>query len=184
MYYAYVWYICCRKLAEAELKVAEKERGVAQAELNVLEKKKTQQIYNLRRLQGKALSWTDRFPAQLVYLHTHRFKCACVHTYIHACMHACTHKNMRSYSKHLISGWHTQLNDKTRCAAQLSAQLEFISNTSLGCSCFTPHVCALRPTQNYICRPPQHCSCQRFHHTCIHISHILTARYMHAHTHT
>jgi hypothetical protein len=30
VYYAYVWCICCRKLAE-------KERGVAQAELKVLE---------------------------------------------------------------------------------------------------------------------------------------------------
>ena len=37
MYYAYVWYIYSRKLAEAELEVADKQRGVAQAVRKVLE---------------------------------------------------------------------------------------------------------------------------------------------------
>jgi hypothetical protein len=37
VYYAYLWYIYSRKLVEADLKVAEKERGVVQAERKVLE---------------------------------------------------------------------------------------------------------------------------------------------------
>ncbi len=90
-------------------------------------KKKTQQIFKLPRLKGKALSWTGRFPALQVYLHTHRFKCACVHTYIHTRMHACTHKNMHIQQTldlrmaHAVE-WQDQMGCPTQCTAGVHQQ--------------------------------------------------------------